>query len=79
MLEPDIEPMLEPDIEPMLDIDAILDCEAILGMGEVEVICIALSIVDISIIVISVDMLDPPTTILLFIPVMLIEEESVEV
>lgn len=71
--------MLEPDIGPMLEIDAILDCEAMFGMGEVEVICTALSIVDISIIVISVDMLDPPMTILLCIPVMLIEEESVEV
>lgn len=68
-----------PDIEPMLEIDAILDSGAILDMGEVEVICIELSVVDISITVISVDMPGPPISILLFIPVMLFEEVSVEI
>ena len=61
-----------PDIEPILHSGAILD------VGELEVICIELLAVDISFVVISVDMLDPPISILLFISVMLIGEIPVE-
>lgn len=61
----------------VLDIDAMLDIGAILDiMGEVEVICIGATVVDIPFIFISADMLDPPISILLFIPVMLIESVS---
>lgn len=64
----------------MLGIDAILDIAAILDiMGELEVICIGASVVDISFIVVSADMLDPPMSILLCIPVMLIEGVSEDI
>ena len=64
----------------MLHIDVMLGIGAILDMmGELEVICIGASVVDIAFIVASPDMLDPPMSILLFIPVMLIEGVSREI
>lgn len=71
------------DIDPMFGIDAMLDIGAILDIGAVEVICVELSIGDISVVVISADMRDPPmsmldplTSTLFFIPAILIEEVS---
>ena len=61
-------------IDAMLDIGAILDI-----MGEVEAICIGASVVDIPFVVVSADMLDMPMSILLFIPVMVIEKLSEDI
>ena len=72
------------EIDPILGIDAIFDdigailddIGAILDMGEIEIICVELSISDISVFVMSAGMPDPLMSILFFIPVMLIEEVS---
>lgn len=70
----DIDAML--DIGVMLDIGAMLDIGVMLDIGEVEVICIESSVIDVSFVVISATMLDPPISILFFIPVILIGEVS---
>jgi len=64
------------DIDSMFDIDAMLDIGVMLDIGEVEVICIESSVIDVSFVVISATMLDPPISILFFIPVILIGEVS---
>lgn len=66
----DIDPIPE-DIGPVPD-----DIESRLDMGEAEVICIELSVDDIAIAVMSVDMLDALMSILFIIPIVLIEEVS---
>ena len=64
------------DIDAMLDIRAILD---VMGVGEVAIIFIGASAVDIPFIVVSADILDPPISRLLFIPVMLIDGVSEDI
>ena len=65
------------DIDAILDIGAILNMGTILNMGEVEVICVEPSVVDIHFIIMSANVVDPPMSILLSIPVMLVGEASV--
>lgn len=61
----------------MLGIDAILD--DIGDIPDMEVIRIELSVGDISVILMSADMLDPLMSMLFLIPIMLIEEVSKDI
>ena len=70
---------LSEPIPCVLEIDAMLDIGAIHEVGEFEVILIEPSVIDVPSIVISADVLDPLMSILLFIPVMLIGEVSVDI
>lgn len=76
----DIEDMLDMlDIGTMLGIEVELDIGAMLDIDEVEVVETEPSVVDVCIIAISADVLDSLISILLFIPVILIEEAAMDI